>query len=226
MPPPSHQRRKTERPEELLGAALALFIDRGFAATRMEDVARQAGVSKGTVYLYWSSKEDLLRAVITRFLGTLLDAGADRLARHEGSVIELLRTVYADWWIDVLRSPVSGVFKLMLSEARNFPEVARFYQQEVVERGNAIIRALLERGISAGELRAVDVEAATFSLLMPMVMLCIHQHALEVCRPFDTQGGASALVKGHIELLLPGLLRAEGPSKIAGFPAAARLGDA
>lgn len=214
-----HQRRKTERPDELLGAALTLFVERGFAATRMEDVAQRAGVSKGTVYLYWSGKEDLLRAVITRFLGSHLDAGEALVNQHQGTVVELLRTAYADWWAQLLRSPASGVIKLMLAEARNFPEVAQFYQQEVANRGQGIIRRMLERGVSRGEFHLSDLDSAVFSLLAPMVMLCVHQHALNVCWPACSLENVPELMRAHIELLLQGLLAPEAPSRISGFPA-------
>jgi len=113
----------------LLDAALALFVERGFAATRMDDVAQRAGVSKGTVYLYWSAKEELLRAVILRFLGGHLLAGALAIQNHDGKASDLLRHIFVDWWIAIIDSPTSGVFKLMLAEARNFPEIAAFYRR-------------------------------------------------------------------------------------------------
>lgn len=205
MVPSTHQRRKSARPDELLEAALALFVEHGFAATRIEDVAQQAGVSKGTVYLYWSSKEDLLRAVIQRFLTLPLDAGEAALREHRGPIVELLRVTYANWWIEVIEGPAAGVFKLVLAEARNFPEVAGFYRREVGERGERIVREALERGIASGEFRPVDVEAAVFSLLLPMVMLCVHKHSIDVCRPAGEMQDAARLVRAHIDLLLQGL---------------------
>lgn len=214
MPPLPHQRRKTARPDELLEAALALFVERGFAATRIDDVAQRAGVSKGTVYLYWSSKEDLLRNVIQRFLGDHLDHGEELLARHDGTVVDLLRTRYVEWWTDVLESPAAGVFKLMLAEARNFPDVAQFYQREVVERGRGMILRLLEHGVARGEIRPLDPDQAAFSLLMPMVMLCVHRHSLDLCWPAGGPDHSQAMVRGHVELLLQGLLADEAPSKI------------
>lgn len=219
---PSHQRRKSDRPDELLDAALTLFVEHGFAATRMEDVAQRAGVSKGTVYLYWSSKEDLLRAVIQRFLTAQLDAGEVALRSHQGTFVELLRVTYADWWIEVIDSPAAGVFKLMLAEARNFPEVAAFYAREVSERGERMVREALERGISRGEIRPVDVEAAVFSLLLPMVMLCVHKHAIAVCVPDGPMQDAPRLVRAHIDLLLQGLLPPQGAPKMPDFSAPAR----
>jgi AcrR family transcriptional regulator len=207
MSPSPHQRRKTERPDELLEAALDLFVERGFAATRMEDVAQRAGVSKGTVYLYWPSKEDLLKAVIQRFLGTHLTAGAQAIEAHTGSTAELMHQVYASWWIEIIESPASGVFKLMLAEARNFPEIAIFYRQEVVVAGQALLASMLQRGIAAQEFRGVDVEAAVFSLMLPMVMLCVHKHSIGACAPIEGLQDIPRLVHGHVDLVLHGLLR-------------------
>ncbi len=212
-----HQRRKAERPDELLDAALALFVERGFAATRMDDVAQRAGVSKGTVYLYWSAKEELLRAVILRFLGGHLTAGDQAIQAHDGSASDLLRHLFVDWWIAIIDSPTSGVFKLMLAEACNFPEIAAFYRQEVVERGQSLIRRIIDKGIADGEMREVDVEAAVFSLMLPMVMLCVHKHSIGVCAPVEGLQDAPRLIRAHVDLVLRGLLREppadrEGPA--------------
>jgi AcrR family transcriptional regulator len=217
MPPATHQRRKTERPDELLEAALALLVERGFAATRMEDVAQRAGVSKGTVYLYWSSKEDLLKAVIQRYLGSHLAQGAQAIDAHTGSMAELMRSVYVDWWIEVLESPASGVFKLMLAEARNFPEIAEFYRQEVVQAGQALVASILQRGIANGEFRPVDIEAAVFSLMLSMVMLCVHKHSVGVCAPIAGLQDGPRLIRAHVDLVLRGLLQPppDATSKIA-----------
>lgn len=219
-PSPSHQRRKADRPDELLDAALELFVERGFAATRVDDVAQRAGVSKGTVYLYWSSKEDLLRAVIQRFLIGPLNTGEAAVQAHRGTVPHLLRTTFADWWISVIDSRASGVFKLMLAEARNFPEIAAFYRREVVERGQALIRPIIERGIDRGELRPVDTEAAVFSLLLPMVMMCVHKHSISACAPIGGWQDSSRLIRAHVDLLLQGM-QVDAAPKMPGYPASA-----
>ena len=104
------QRRKAARPQELLDAALQVFVARGFAAARLEQVAALAGVSKGTLYLYYASKEDLLKAVIRERLSNEIEAGAAFVARHAGSNADLLRAVFEHWWLRVCDSPAGGVF--------------------------------------------------------------------------------------------------------------------
>lgn len=211
---PAHQRRKAERPSELIDAALALFVEKGFAATRIDEVARQAGVSKGTLYLYYSSKEELLKAVIHERLSTQIARAAQTIAEHQGSAAELLTGAMAQWWSDVIQSDASGVFKLIITEVRNFPDIAEFYHQEVVVPGHAAISAILQRGIASGEFRPVDIDATVHSLLLPLIMLCIHRHSLGACQPGETLGEALGeplpFIRHHMDLILRGLATPAG----------------
>lgn len=217
---PQRQRRKEERPQELLDAALQLFVERGFASTRMEEVAARAGVSKGTLYLYYESKAELLKAAIRERLSNEIEAGALEVAQHVGSHGELLRNLLAHWWLRVLDSPASGVFKLIITEVRSFPEIAEYYIREVVEPGSQLIGGVLRRGIAAGEFRAVDVDAAVHSLVLPMVMLCVHKHSLGACAPIDALPDPKLFVHQHIDLVLDGLTVA--PPKAPALPRKAK----
>lgn len=201
-PLPARQRRKQARPQELRDAALELFVERGFAATRMEEIAALAGVSKGTLYLYYASKEDLLKAVIRERLSDEIEVGAAAVLGHVGSYAELLRKLIEQWWLRVYDSPTSGVFKLIITEVRSFPDISAFYRREVVEPGKQLIGGVLERGIAAGEFRRVDVEAAVHSLVLPMVMLCVHKHSLGACEAFGSGIDPHDFVHRHVDLLL------------------------
>lgn len=203
--PHVRRRRKQARPQELLDAALALFVERGFAATRIDEVAAVAGVSKGTLYLYFASKEDLLKAVIRERLSGEIAIGAQFAAAHSGTHAELLRQLVEQWWLRVYDSPTSGVFKLVITEVRSFPDIAAYYYREVVEPGKRLIGGILERGIAAGEFRAVDVDSAIDSLLLPLVMLCVHKHSLAACEPFASVFDPRAFAHHHLELLLHAL---------------------
>lgn len=209
---PSHQRRKAERPQELLDAALSLFVEKGFAATRIDEVATRAGVSKGTLYLYYASKEELLKAVIAQRLSSQIAEGARKVAEHEGSCAELLLDVLSTWWERVFDSDASGVFKLIITEVRNFPDIAEFYFREVVEPGENLIGGVVQQGIERGEFRAVDVSVVVHSLVLPMVMLCVHKHSLGACGLSDPMLEPRRFVRQHIELLLTGLLAPVQPS--------------
>jgi AcrR family transcriptional regulator len=189
----------------LIDAALDLFVEKGFTATRAEEVAAHAGVSKGTLYLYFASKEELLKAVIRERLSAEIEAGAAQFARHTGSTSDLLRQVYTQWWQRVINSPASGVFKLIIAEVRNFPEIAEFYNREVVEPGHALIGRIVQRGIDSGEFAPVDVDVVVQSLVLPMVMLCMHKHSLGACAPQRHDMDPAHFMPAHVDLIVRGL---------------------
>ena len=217
---PAHrQRRKQARPHELLEAALSLFVERGFAATRIDEVAQRAGVSKGTLYLYYPSKEELLKAVIAHYLSDRITATAQQVQQYHGTMAQLLREVLVAWWQQVYASPASGTFKLIISEVRNFPEIAEFYVHEVIEPGEQLIGQIVQRGIDSGEFRNVDVASTVHSLVLPMVMLCTHKHALGACTRHAID--APAFIAAHVELVARGLLR-DAPARPAAAAPAAR----
>ena len=210
--PTPRQRRKEARPQELLEAALALFVEKGFAATRAEEVAQRAGVSKGTLYLYYPSKEDLLKAVIEQRVSSEIAAGAAEAASFQGPTDELLRTILTQWWQRLYDSPVSGVFKIVITEVRNFPEIADFHRRTVVEPGQRLVGQLVQRGIDRGEFRSVDVHSAVHSLIFPMIMACLHKHSLGACIPEERMDG-KRFIRDHVELMLRGLgTRAPAPA--------------
>ena len=158
MPSASHspvrQRRKQARPQELLNAALELFVEKGFSATRSDDVAARAGVSKGTLYLYFPSKEDLFRAVVRENLLPVLDEAEQAIDTYEGHSAELMREFILGWWERIGDTPLSGLTKLMMAESGNFPEVAKFYHDEIISRSDALVIRMLERGMARGDFLA------------------------------------------------------------------------
>jgi AcrR family transcriptional regulator len=203
---PFRRRRKEARPAELLDAALELFVEKGFASTRSEEVARRAGVSKGTLYLYFPSKEELLKAVIQQFLADRIAEGAHEIEQADGPTPALMENLLVDWWMRVYDSPAAGVFKLVISEVRNFPDIAQFYLERVVDPGNALCARLLRRGIERGEFRDVDIDAAVHSILMPMVLLCVHKHSLGACGSASTIGhDPEGFLRAHLSLIFQGL---------------------
>jgi AcrR family transcriptional regulator len=215
---PSHRRRKDARPQELLAAALDLFVEKGYAATRSEEVAQRAGVSKGTLYLYYPSKEELLKAVISHNLSDRISEGAARAAGFTGSAGDLLRGILTDWWGELYDSPAAGVFKLVITEVRNFPDIASYYASEVIEPAHQLMGGIVRRGITAGEFRAVDVDNAVHSLVLPLVMICLHRHSLGACAQ-DWHLDGRQFIAQHIQLLLDGLsLRAPAGSGDGAIP--------
>jgi AcrR family transcriptional regulator len=201
---PRWARRKQARPAELLAAALEVFTERGYAAARLDEVARRAGVSKGTVYLYFPSKEELFKAVVREGLVPVLERGEKMVAEHRGDTAHLIRSLILGWWESIGSTPYAGITKLMISECRNFPELGSFYLQEVITRGHKLVRKALERGVNRGELRPVDCEYATRLVFAPLVLQAIWRHSFDFC-------GAARLdpdiyIEQHLDILLRGLM--------------------
>lgn len=201
---PRWERRKDARPQELLAAALTLFVERGFAATRLEDVAGKAGVSKGTLYLYFDNKEDLFKAVIRENLSPVLNDAQSMIDSYQGPTEQLFRDFVLGWWQRVGDTPLSGITKLMMSEAGNFPEVARFYHEEIIERSQRLLVALLERGVARGEFAPLDLRHAHMVIVAPMLTLMLWKHSFGLCR-VETVASRDYL-DCYIALMTKGLL--------------------
>jgi len=209
-------RRKEARPGELLDAALDLFVEKGFAATRSEEVAARAGVSKGTLFLYFPSKEELFKAVVRENMSGRFGEWEQEFATFEGSTADLVRYCMRVWWERIGATRASGITKLMISEARNFPELAAFYQQEVIRPGMDLLKRVLQRGVDRGEFRPVDIDYAVFGIVAPMIFLIMMKHSLGACAPQDYQLDPQRYVETQMELLLQGLC-VRGP--VPGAPA-------
>ena len=204
------RRRKDARPSELTAAALELFVEKGFAATRLDEIAARAGVSKGTLYLYFDSKEELFKAVIREGLLPLLAEGEELVASMPGPAGELFKAIVMRWWEMVGEGPIGGIPKQIIAEARNFPEIARFYAEEVIDRGKRLLVAVLQRGIDSGEFRPCDPDTLVHLVFSPLMMRVIWKHSLDCCDvhtvPIDIY------LREYLELMLRGL-RSDTPNR-------------
>jgi AcrR family transcriptional regulator len=204
---PPRQRRKEARPQELLEAALELFVEKGFAATRAEEVAQRAGVSKGTLYLYYPSKEELFKAVVRQNLAGRIRAAQAYVDGFEGSASELLRALLSMWWRDVGHTRASGIPKIIISEVRNFPELAQFYADEVIAPAQALLRSAVERGVASGEFRPTPPEATAQALMAPVIFMAIYKHSVGACLLHGSGCAIDAqqMLSAHLDLVLHGL---------------------
>jgi TetR/AcrR family transcriptional regulator len=207
------ERRKEARPGELLDAALDLFVEKGFAGTRAEEVAARAGVSKGTLFLYFQSKEELFKAVVRENISGRFKEWNEEFETFEGTAAEMLAYCMNVWWERVGATRASGITKLMMSEAGNFPEIAAFYQQEVIQPGQALIRRIMQRGMDRGEFRPLDLDYAIYSVIAPMIFLILAKHSTGTCGDPSLPGNAEKYVTTQVDTILRGICVAPSPTK-------------
>ena len=204
------ERRKEARPGELLDAALDLFVEKGYAATRVEEVAARAGVSKGTLFLYFPSKEELFKAVVRENISGRFAEWNSDFEGFQGSTPEMLGYCMNVWWDRVGATKASGLSKLMMSEAGNFPEIAAFYQQEVIRPGHSLIRRILQRGMDRGEFRSMDLDYAVYSIVAPMIFLMLSRHSMGVCIPNHAELDPKKYIASQLSIILYGLSATPG----------------
>jgi AcrR family transcriptional regulator len=202
---PRRERRKEARPRELLDAALDLFVEKGFAATRSEEVAVRAGVSKGTLFLYFPSKQELFKAVIRENIAQLFPLWQQEYEQFVGSSADMLRYAMRSWWAKVGQTRASGIVKLVMSEAQNFPDIADYYQREVIQPGHALIRQILARGVASGEFRALDLDRAVYTVIAPMIFLMMWKNSMGACMAHLPMGDPEHFLELQIDVLLHGL---------------------
>jgi AcrR family transcriptional regulator len=206
------QRRKEARPQELLEAALALFVEKGYTATRTEEVARRAGVSKGTLYLYYPSKEELFKAVVRHNLSSLIAEGEELASQFTGSSSELLSLLMHTWWQRIGSTPAAGIHKIVLAEVRNFPELAQFYTDEVIVPADRLFSVTVQRGVDRGEFRAMPTHEVAMMLMAPLIFMAVHRHSFGAC---PVHGGVEVdttqMLRTHLNLVLRGLEVRAGP---------------
>jgi AcrR family transcriptional regulator len=174
---PPVRRRKEARPAELLSAALAVFAEKGFAAARIEEIAAGAGVSKGTVYLYFEGKEALFKAAIEAAMTPAIEAAEALLGDTRRPSAELLREFVFGWWERVGMTPLGAVPKLLVAESGNFPEVAQWFHDTIILRAQRAMARLIQSGIERGEFRPVDPLIAARIVFAPMFAFLVWRRA-------------------------------------------------
>lgn len=178
LPPVTPRRRRKEaRPAEILAAALESFVERGYEGSRLEDIARRAGCTKGTVFLYYESKAELFKAAVREAMLPALQAAEQTVEGHRGSARELLETLLRQRWQAMNHTRLCGVPKLMLAEAGQFPELARFYHDEIIERSHALLRRVLDLGVERGEFVPMDTANMARVSIAPILLAAVWRNS-------------------------------------------------
>ena len=210
---PKFRRRKADRPGEIVNAAMAVFAERGFAAARLDEIAARAGVSKGALYLYFETKEEIFRAVVEQAIAPNIQTIRAMIAAHPGPFPDLLR-LFAGRIAQVVDTlPLGGVVKMVIGEARNFPEMARVYHDALVAQGLGALADAIAAAQRRGEVKPGDPRAYALQVVAPMLAGVIWRETFVPvgAQPFDLP----ALIGQHVETMLSGLMtprtpRAEG----------------
>lgn len=201
---PKFRRRKADRPNEIVQAALAVFAEKGFAAARLEEIARRAGVSKGAVYLYFETKEDIFRAVVGQAIAPNVGAFKAMAAAHPGPLADLLRGVTGHVANVVSHTPLGGVLKMVVGEARNFPELARVWHDELVSQALGAMAGAIAAAQARGEVKPGDPRIYALQLVSPLLMAVLWRETFVPvgATPFDLP----AVMAQHVDTLLRGML--------------------
>ena len=196
-------RRKEERAPEILEAALASFAEKGFAGTRMDDIAKRAGITKGTIYLYFKSKEELFKALARQSIGERIAAITVQLEGADGPAAEQLRFVLTTLGHFASTSDRVVLPRVLLAEAGNFPELAEFWRKEIIDRGLGLFEMIVKRGIARGEFRKMVPGHAARLCVAPLLVLILWRtlFARFDAEPYDYPG----LIETHVTTLLKGL---------------------
>ena len=203
---PRWRRRAADRPREILDAALTVFVAKGFAATKLDDVAVAAGISKGLLYRYFDNKAELFKEVIRQTLVTTIRDVGDRARASENAFAAL--DVFLQQLTAVAKDARrSAIPKLVISESGSFPELAVFYLAEVIGPGLQQLTGLIRRGIESGEFRKVDPELAAKSIIAPFLLSVIWRHTF--ARYDSGRFDPDALIRQHRDILLHGLAAPE-----------------
>jgi AcrR family transcriptional regulator len=202
-PAPRWRRRKDTRPGEILAAAQEIFGERGYDATRLEDVGRRAGCTKGTVFLYYESKSELFKAAVREAMSSMVRDTEQAVEEHQGSARDLLTKVLRLRWEHMARTRLTGLVKLLLTETGKYPDLARFYNDEFFDRGQALLRKVIEKGVDSGEFRKVDVEQAARVVVSPLLFAAVWRHTFEpvVSAPIELD----EYFNTSLEIMLAGL---------------------
>ena len=197
------RRRKEARPGELIDAGLQEFATHGFAATRLEDVARRAGVVKGTIYRYFADKEALFLAAVRSRITPVFDEISGSAAAFPGTTRELLQFILTVVHRRLVDSEAPVLIRIMIAEGERFPALTELYYREIVGKGRALLEAIVARGIARGEVRPGAAAELPLVIMAPAIMAAIWRMTFNRHAPISSE----AFLAAHLDLVFNGLLK-------------------
>ncbi len=196
------RRRKDERPTQIACAALQVFSEKGFAATRLEDVADRAGVAKGTIYLYYSNKHDLFEAVVKDALSSVIGVVEDAVRSGDAGSEVLLRFAIESVYRAVIDTERREILRMLIAESARFPQLVDFYHREAVCSGRALLDEILRRGVADGEFRDCPATRVPEVIFGPAIFAAVWQLVFDDIEPLDRAG----YLEAHLDMVLTAIL--------------------
>jgi AcrR family transcriptional regulator len=199
----TRRRRKAERPQEILEAAFVEFSRHGYAVTTLDRIAERAGVTKGTIYVYFENKEHLFISMVHAVKKVALDTLRDMFERHDGSTADLLRAQFSFIYQHIVEDKRRReVVRMLIAEAARFPELADRYHAEILTPCLDMLREAIQRGIDRGEIRKSPIVDSPQVVFAPIVLLDDWMMMFDDRHPLDLK----AYFEAHLDLVLNGLL--------------------
>jgi AcrR family transcriptional regulator len=195
------RRRKEARPAEIVEAARAVFVERGFGDAKVDEIARRAGASKGTVYLYYPTKEALFEAVMRTNVLSIIEGAGAVMAASDLPAPAQMRFLLTTLYRELIGTDRRRLIHLVIAEGPRFPSVLEFYHREVIERGKAIMTAVIERGIARGEFRATGIERHPKIVIGPALAAGLYLNLFNASDPLDLESYAETHIAGVLRML-------------------------
>jgi AcrR family transcriptional regulator len=200
--PETRRRRKAERPQEIVEAAFAEFSRNGYATTTLDQIAERAGVTKGTIYVYFENKEHLFISMVREITKATLDTVHEMFATHDGSTAELLRAQFAFIYAHIVEDRRRReVLRMLIAEAPRFPELADRYHQDILRPCLDMLRQAIRRGIERGEFRNSAIVDQPQVVIAPIALVDLWMMMFDDRQPLDLK----AYFDAHLDLVLNGL---------------------
>jgi len=199
----TRRRRKAERPQEILEAAFVEFSRNGYAMTTLDRVAERAGVTKGTIYVYFENKEHLFISMVREVTKAALDTVHEMLETHEGTTADLLRAQFSFIYQHIVEDRRRReVLRMLIAEAPRFPELADRYHQEILRPCLDMLRQAIQRGMDRGEFRNSAIVDLPQIVIAPIALVDLWMMMFDDRQPLDMK----AYFNAHLDLVLNGLL--------------------
>jgi AcrR family transcriptional regulator len=201
--PETRRRRKAERPQEILAGAFTEFSRNGYATTTLDRIAERAGVTKGTIYVYFENKEHLFISMVREITKTTLNTVHEMFETHEGSTAELLRAQFSFMYQHIVEDRRRReVVRMLIAEAPRFPELADRYYDEILRPCLELLKKAIQRGMDRGEIRKSSIIDFPQVVIAPIALVDMWMMMFNDRQPLDLK----AYFNAHLDLVLNGLL--------------------